>query len=931
MAAEDRAPTAAHAGDVGPMRVLERGVYRGPHLYSRIPMVRFMLDLRSLESRPTSTLPQFTERLLQLLPGLSEHGCSYKRPGGFVRRMEEGTWLGHVTEHVALELQTRAGLRVESGKTRSVRGRPGVYNVMYAYKEELPGFYAGRIALQLVDSLLPPDLRGVEGLDQLFDAREAGHPLDEGFDLAAALQNLERVGRRSGFGPTTGAIVQEARKRDIPVMRLGDESLVQLGHGRRQQRIRASITGRTSQVAVEAAGRKDLTKLLLHEAGLPVPRGVVVRTADEAVAEAARLRHPVVVKPLDGNHGRGVSIDLKTDEEVRRAFELAAPHGRRVIVEHFYPGHDHRFLVVNGEVVAVAERVPAHVVGDGRSTIRELIEVVNRDPRRGDGHENVMTRIKVDALVEAVLARAGLTVDSVPDEGRTVYLRDTANLSTGGIAVDRSDDVHPENALIARRAALTIGLDVAGVDFIAPDISKSIRETGGGIVEVNAAPGFRMHLQPSEGRPRKVARPVIEMLFPRGTPSRIPILAITGTNGKSTTTRMVAHIIQSTGCTVGFTSTSGVYLNNERVLAADASGPKSARMILRDPTVDVAVLETARGGLLREGLAFDRCDVGCVLNVQPDHLGLKGIDTLEDLAWVKSVIVEAVARDGWSILNADDELCVRMRKRAGGQICFFSLNGGDEMSPTLRRHVERGGLAVVREAGPSGGEIVVYENGDRLPFMNAGEIPATLRGAAEFNVANALAAIAITYVHGVTPNLMRAALHTFNTSFEQTPGRMNVFDGHGFRVLMDYAHNPAGLTALSATLAKMRSSHGQAIGMVSIPGDRRDEDIRRMGEIAAGTFDHLVFREQPDDRGRPRGEVMRLLEEGARATGFPTERIHCLLREPDAVERSLRAARPGDLVVLLPTEVERTWKTIMEFDGVHHPFEDDAASPAAAE
>jgi cyanophycin synthetase len=428
------------------------------------------------------------------------------------------------------------------------------------------------------------------------------------------------------------------------------------------------------------------------------------------------------------------------------------------------------------------------------------------------------------------------------------------------------------------------------------------------------------------------------MLFPRRTPSRIPIIAITGTNGKSTTTRMVAHIIQSSGCTVGFTSTSGVYLNDERVLVADASGPKSARMILRDPTVDVAVLETARGGILREGLAFDRCDVGAVLNVQPDHLGMKGIDTLEDLAWVKSVVIEAVARDGWSILNADDEHCVRMRKRAGGQLCFFSLKGGeDEMSPFLRRHVDRGGLAVVREPGPSGGEIVVWENGDRLPFMNAGEIPATLRGAAEFNVANALAAIAITYVHGIVPNQMRAALHTFSSSFEQTPGRMNVFDGHGFRVLMDYAHNPAGLTALSATLGRMRASHGQVIGMVSIPGDRRDEDILEMGRIAAGAFDHLVFREQPDARGRPRGEVMRLLSEGALSAGFPAEAIHTVVQEEEAVQVTLRAARPGDLIVLLPTEVEKTWKQVMDFDGPHEPFPalqraggDDAGQQGAA-
>ncbi|MDP8916169.1 MAG: cyanophycin synthetase, partial [Pseudomonadota bacterium] len=385
------------------MRVLERGVYRGPHLYSRIPMIRFMLDLRGLEAFNTRTLPEFTPRLLALLPGLEEHGCSYKQPGGLVRRLDEGTWLGHVTEHVAIELQIRAGIRVESGKTRSVRGRPGVYNVMYAYKEELPGFLAGRFALQLVDSLLPPELQGVEGLDVLIDRREAGHSLEGPFELEGAIRDLERLSRRTGFGPTTGSIVQEAIKRDIPVMRLGDESLVQLGHGKRQQRIRASITGRTSQIAVEAAGRKDLTKVLLSEAGLPVPRGTVVRNVEDAVYEANRMRHSVVVKPLDGNHGRGVSIDLKTEEEVRRGFELAAVHGRRVIVEDFYPGHDHRFLVIDGEVIAVAERVPAHVVGDGRSTVAELIEVVNRDPRRGDGHENVMTRIKVDDHVRGVL------------------------------------------------------------------------------------------------------------------------------------------------------------------------------------------------------------------------------------------------------------------------------------------------------------------------------------------------------------------------------------------------------------------------------------------------------------------------------------------------------------------------------------------------
>jgi cyanophycin synthetase len=492
--------------------------------------------------------------------------------------------------------------------------------------------------------------------------------------------------------------------------------------------------------------------------------------------------------------------------------------------------------------------------------------------------------------------------------------------------VDRSDDIHPENAMIARRAALTLGLDVAGIDFIAPDISRSVRETGGGIVEANAAPGFRMHLQPSEGRPRNVARPVIDMLFPRRAPSRIPILAITGTNGKSTTTRMVAHVMRASGCTVGFTSTSGVYLNDERVLAADASGPKSARMILRDPTVDVAVLETARGGILREGLAFDRCDVGCCLNVTADHLGLKGIDTVEDLAWVKSVVVEAVHRDGHSVLNADDDHCYGMRRRAGGQIVWFSMRGGDDMPDFLHRHVVRGGLAVVREPAPGGGEIVVWEDGERLPLMSAGEIPATLRGVAEFNVANALACVAMTYAHGVPPQEIRKALSTFASSFEQTPGRLNVYDGHGFRVLLDYAHNPAGLTALSNVVNKMRSQYGRSIGMVSIPGDRRDDDIREMGVIAAGMFDDLVFREGPDSRGRAPGEVIRLLSEGALSAGCGPERIHRRPQEPDAVEACLRGAKPGDLVVLLPTEVENVWAQVQAFDGRQEPLGDESAT-----
>lgn len=897
--------------EVQPLRVTERSIYRGPHLFGSRPMIRIQIDLGEMENRPTNQLPGFSERLLERLPGLGAHGCSYKRTGGFIQRMVDGTWLGHVIEHVALELQSLAGSEVSRGKTRSVRDSPGVYNILYAYESERAGITAGAYAIQLVAALLPPELRRVEGLKLL--TRQL---LKDPLDISQIIDALSAMVRAGNLGPTTRALVEEARRRGIPVFRLDDQSLVQLGYGSRQQRLRASITGRTSQIAVDLAGNKKLTKQLLEEAGLPVPPGSVVRSADEAAQYAKRVGYPLVVKPLDGNHGRGVTTNLLSEGQVRTAFAAAAMHSRQVIVERQIPGNDHRILVVNGKVVAVAERVPAHVIGDGIRSVDQLIEATNKDPRRGLGHEKVLTRIKIDAHLLDQLGRQGKDLESVPAVGEAVILRGTANLSTGGTAIDRTDEIHPENVAIAEQAAATLGLDVGGIDLLSFDISRPLSETAGGIVEANAAPGFRMHLEPSQGLSRNVAKPVIDMLFPRGVRSRIPIFAITGTNGKSTTARMVARILREQGLNVGLTTTSGVYFNEHLVKRADASGPRSARMVLQNPKVDVAVLETARGGILREGLAFDRCDVAAVLNVTADHLGLKGVDTLEDLAKVKSVVVESVSRHGYSVLNADDPFTARMARHAGGKLVWFSMSGAGQLSPDVRGHIEHGGLAIVREPGESGGNIVIYNRGGHSDLMAAAEIPATIGGLAEFNIQNALAAIAMCAAHGVSLETIRSALSRFASTFAESPGRLNIYEGHPFRVVVDYAHNPASLSALGAFVSRLRVPETRIIGMVSIPGDRRDEDILEMGKLAGTIFDEIVCREAPDGRGRPTGEVNSLLSDGAMEAGMDPTHIRRIVEEEAAADVCLRLALPGDLVVLLPTAVERVWNQVQSFDYV---------------
>jgi cyanophycin synthetase len=884
------------------MRILDRSVYVGPSHYAHFPVIRLVLDLGVLESWPTRRLGDaFIASLLHALPGLHEHGCSYGEPGGFVRRMteDEGTWLGHVLEHVAIELQNVAGGHVTFGKTRETT-QAGVYDVVFEYEQEDVGIEAADVALDLLHSLLPVELRSAS--------------FDPSFDLAARRDGFIRFAQRRALGPSTASIVKAAEDRGIPWLRLNEQSLIQLGYGCRQQRIQATITGRTSHIAVELASDKEETNRILANLGLPVPRQRLVQSAERAVAAAERIGYPVVTKPYNGNHGRGVSIGLTAPEQVIAGVARAQEHSRSVIVESFITGHDHRMVVVDGELVAVSKREPGKVVGDGVHTVAQLVAIVNSDPRRGIGHEKVLTMLSLDEQALGLLATRGYTPDTVPPAGDDVYLRLTANLSTGGTAADMTDVVHPDNAEMAVRAIKAIGLDVGGVDFLTPDITQSYKDIGGAICEVNAAPGFRMHMAPSEGRPRDVAGRVIDMLFPAGVATTIPIAAITGTNGKTTTSRLLAHIHKLAGKRVGLTTTDGVYIDGQRTVEGDMTGPTSARIVLRDPAVEVAVLETARGGLLRAGMAMRHVDVGAVLNIQPDHLGQKGIDTLEQLAEIKRTVVE-IATDT-AVLNADDPHVLRMGAYTRARrVCYVTLDPQHEL---VREHIRAGGCAVALEGGVNGQMITIYDGEKHIPLLWTHLIPATLEGRATFNVQNAMFAAAMAYAMGVRLEDIRHGLRTFDTTFFQAPGRLNVYDEHPFKVLFDYGHNAHAVTALCDLVNRMHPV-GRRLCVLSAPGDRRDEDILAIATAAAtARFDHYICRRDDSPRGRGPTEVPDLLRDGLVANGVSPDAITIIVDEQAAITAALQMAQPGDLLLVFADALARGWKQIVNFRAEGH-------------
>ncbi|HEY9617168.1 MAG TPA: cyanophycin synthetase [Microcoleaceae cyanobacterium] len=864
------------------MKILKIQTLRGPNYWSirRHKLIVMRLDLEELADKPSNQIPGFYEGLIQVLPSLIEHFCSPGCRGGFLSRVREGTMMGHIIEHVALELQELAGMQAGFGRTRE-SSTPGIYRVVFEYIYEQAGRYAARAAVRLCQSIVNTGTYPAEELEQ-------------------DLSDLRQLAADGSLGPSTESLVKEAEARGIPWFELSARSMIQLGYGVHQKRIQATLSNYTSILGVELASDKEGTKRILREAGVPVPRGTVVDYLDdleEAIESVGG--YPIVIKPLDGNHGRGITINIESWQQAEEAYDAAREVSRSVIVERYYKGCDHRVLVINGKVVAVAERVPAHVVGDGRSTIAELIEITNQDPRRGEGHDNVLTKIQLDRTSWQLLERQGLTVETVLDRGEICYLRATANLSTGGIAVDRTDDIHPENVWLAQRVAKIIGLDIAGIDVVTPDITRPLREVDGVIVEVNAAPGFRMHVCPSEGIPRNVAEPVMDMLFPAGTHSRVPILAVTGTNGKTTTTRLIAHIFKQTGQVVGYTTTDGTYIGDYLVEPGDNTGPQSAQLILQDPLVEVAVLESARGGILRSGLAFHECNVGVVLNVAADHLGLGDIDTIEEMARVKSVVAETAMPNGYAILNADDPLVSAMASKVTAQVAYFSMH---PQSDLIKAHTQKGGLAAVYENG----YLSILKGDWTLRIEQAANVPLTLGGRAPFMIANALAASLAAFAQGVRIEDIRAALLTFRASTEQTPGRMNLVNLGKYHALVDYAHNPHSYEALSGFV---KNWPGERIGVVGGPGDRRDDDFVMLGTLAAGMFDRIFIKEDDDTRGRARGDAARLITAGIQQAK-PDSRYETILDETTAIQTALDAAPLNSLVVILPESVTRALRLI---------------------
>ncbi len=864
------------------MRIREINAMRGPNYWSvrRHKLIVMVLDLEEMEALPSNKIEGFSDRLEAMFPTMYSHRCSVGEPGGFFKRVKDGTWMGHIIEHIALEIQTLADMDTGFGRTRTY-GEPGVYNVVFSYIEENVGRYAAKIAVEICQALI--------------DGKE--------YDLEPDIQKMREIREDERLGPSTGSIIEEAEARGIPWIRLNKYSLCQLGYGANQKRIQATVTSETSSIGVEIACDKEDTKYLLEQAEVLVPRGDIIGRESSLEEACKYIGFPLVVKPVGGNHGRGITVNINNYDDALVAFHAAKIVSPKVIIEKYITGEDYRVLVINNHLVAAAKRTPANVVGDGKSTIKELVAEVNKDPRRGYGHENVLTKITINDLTRTILAANGYTEDSIPPMGERVLLKDTANLSTGGTAEDVTDIMHPSNVSMAERISKIIDLDICGIDIMTTDISQPLEDTGGAVLEVNAGPGFRMHLAPTLGLPRNVAAPVVDKLFPQGTTGRIPIIAITGTNGKTTTTRLIAHMAKMKGYRVGYTTSDGVYIQNRLLMKGDCTGPASAEFVLKDPTVNFAVLECARGGLLRAGLGFKKCDVGIVTNVAADHLGLKGIHTIEQLAKVKGVIPETVLPDGYAILNADDHLVYEMRRTINCNLALFSM---DEENPRIKALQKLGGITAIYENG----YVTICRGTWKMRIMKAENIPLTYGGKATFMIQNILPAIIAANVRGISIEDMKMALETFIPSATQTPGRLNLFKFENFSILLDYAHNPAGMRALKNFTDNLDATI--KVGIIAGVGDRREEDTNELGSIAAEMFDEIIIRQDKNLRGKSEEDLIKMLDAGIKMKD-PNKKTTIIPSEKEAITFAVKNAQKGALIICCSDVIPDALELVMKF------------------
>lgn len=848
------------------MKICELKAFKGRSIYSHKKVIKLIVDLEEWSDTPTKNIRCFNDNLLKILPGLREHHCSIGKPGGFVMRLREGTYLAHVIEHCALEIQNMLGYDVSFGKARQIENS-NRYEIIYEYINESAGLEIGKYTVHLIESLC--------------NGKNVG--------IKTHLDEIKKRAMKSELGPSSKAIMDAAFERGIPIIRIGDGSILQLGYGKYQKRIEATITDNTSCISVDIACDKSTTKEILRDVGIPVPPGSVCTVLHDALEIAEELGYPVVVKPERGNQGKGVSLALTSPQEVAEAFEIARKIDENIIVEKYIQGNDYRVLVVGDRVVAVSQRIPAHVIGDGEHTIGQLVELTNMDELRGEGHEKALTKIKIDEISIALLRKQGYNLSSIPTPGERVFLKSNGNISSGGIAFDRTDRVHPVNCEIAVRAAQIIGLDIAGVDIACPDISKPITEGHGAVIEVNAAPGIRMHLYPSKGKQRNVAKNIIDMLFPSGSRHSIPVISVTGTNGKTTTVRMIAHILRVYGYNVGMTTTGGVFINDRCVMKGDTTGPASAKVVLTDKNVEVAVLETARGGIIRSGLGYDLSDISVLTNVTEDHLGIDGVYTLDDLLYVKSLVIEAVKTNGYVVLNADDPMVVQAAKRVRSNTIYFSKQ---EDNLIIHKHLAEGGIAVFLKD-----QYITIATGDGfLQVLHISRIPATYDGKLVYNIENSLAAVSAAYAMKIPVDTIQNALSSFYTDELQNPGRFNLFNIGAFRVVVDYAHNITGYRYTVDAVKKMGAS--RIIGIIGVPGDRDNNTIKRIGYLSGKSFDYIFIKEDADLRGRRKGEVADLLKEGALSAGMDSKNIQIILSEVQALKTAIKKAKAGDLIII---------------------------------